>query len=625
MPIIPRVGRKTARMRLLFALMHLVLALGALTMLYPFLLMLGTSITSSTDTNEFRVIPRYLSDNNALFAKYVDDKYAGDLERINLLYRTDFKRLSDVTLPTNLNTLDSRNILHFWQFHHADTPIDQLEAGFRGYGVHVGNLTLTWRSYLRERFQNDIKALNRSHHEEHQSFETVSPPIERLTARNWSLGTSQKERDFLEWKRTLPKNWLIEAGLDVLFAHYLKEEAPHYGGDIRKVAKVWGGIRSFAEITIPSHPPTNPQARADWESFVRRFVPFRYLILPTALPEYRAFLKVRYPSYPKLDRAYDSLKNANGEYDLPNPLPSNGRITQDWGEFISKAVPIAKVSLKEPDSNFRRVFTSEVYNAIRCHYNTYSITDLSTIAKMNAPYYLADARYVLDNALHLRRNYITHNYNLVIDYLLLHGRALWVTILFCLAMILTTLTVNPLCAYALSRYRLPYAYNVLLFLLATMAFPAEVAMIPNFLLLKELGFLNTYWALILPGAASGFSIFLLKGFFDSLPRDLYEAGMIDGASEARMFLTITLPLARPIFAVIALEAFTASYGAFMFALIICQDPKMWTIMVWLYQLQINHAQYINMAALTIASLPTLLVFIFAQNVILRGILLPTEK
>lgn len=150
-------------------------------------------------------------------------------------------------------------------------------------------------------------------------------------------------------------------------------------------------------------------------------------------------------------------------------------------------------------------------------------------------------------------------------------------------------------------------------------------MIPNFLLLKQLNMLNTYWALVLPGMASGFSIFLLKGFFDSLPKELYEAGIIDGASEPRMFWQITVPLSKPIFAVIALQSFTAAYGAFMFAFLVCQNPKMWTMMVWLYELQITAPKYITMSALTVAALPTLLVFIFAQNIIMRGIILPSFK
>jgi len=158
-----------------------------------------------------------------------------------------------------------------------------------------------------------------------------------------------------------------------------------------------------------------------------------------------------------------------------------------------------------------------------------------------------------------------------------------------------------------------------------MAFPPTVAMIPNFLLIRELGLLNTYWALVLPGLASGMGIFLLKGYFDSLPRELYEAAMMDGAGELRMFTQITLPLSKPILAVLALGSFSAAYGGFMWAFLICQDPKMWTMMVFLWQLGRETYPSVWMASLVIAALPTLLVFIFCQKIILRGIIVPTEK
>src|SRR5262249_20128217 len=85
--------------------------------------------------------------------------------------------------------------------------------------------------------------------------------------------------------------------------------------------------------------------------------------------------------------------------------------------------------------------------------------------------------------------------------------------------------------------------------------------------------LNTFWALVLPGMANGFSIFLLKGFFDSLPRELYEAADIDGANEWTKFWTLTMNLSRPILAVLALGAFTAAYSEFMMALVIVPDQK----------------------------------------------------
>ena len=232
-----------------------------------------------------------------------------------------------------------------------------------------------------------------------------------------------------------------------------------------------------------------------------------------------------------------------------------------------------------------------------------------------------------------------------------------------------------------------YAHHILIFLLVTMAFPAEVCMIPGFLLVKSfpvgaicigaavllffvltrmflvkvrlpmflnitlaavvtgvaayyippmiahaigrddlnVTLMNTFFALVLPGLANGFSIFLLKGFFDSLPPELYEAAMLDGAGEIRIFLRITMPLCKPVLAVIALGAYTAAYGTFMFAFLTCQDPSMWTLMVFLYQFQQTYSIPLVMASLVVTAIPTLLVFIFCQGIILRGIVIPTFK
>jgi ABC-type glycerol-3-phosphate transport system permease component len=227
----------------------------------------------------------------------------------------------------------------------------------------------------------------------------------------------------------------------------------------------------------------------------------------------------------------------------------------------------------------------------------------------------------------IRRDYLTRNYIVVIKQVFLQGRAIFNTFLLVLLTVATQITVNPLAAYALSRYRLRYTAQVLIFMLATMAFPAEVAMIPNFLLIRDLGLLNTFAALILPGLASGYSVFLLKGFFDSLPAELYEAGSIDGANEFRMFWTITMPLSLPILSVIALFSFAGAYGSFLWAVTTCQNPKMWTLMVFLQQFQIsgNSCPYLVMASLVVAAIPTVIVFLSAQKVLMKGIVVPTMK
>ena len=106
---------------------------------------------------------------------------------------------------------------------------------------------------------------------------------------------------------------------------------------------------------------------------------------------------------------------------------------------------------------------------------------------------------------------------------------------------------------------------------------------------------------------------------------MYESAQIDGASELRLFLQITMSLSKPILAVIALQTFQIAYSNFMMALLLCQDQNMWTLMPWIYQLQMNSTQGVIYASLLIVAIPTFLVFVFCQNIIMRGIVVPVEK
>ena len=219
------------------------------------------------------------------------------------------------------------------------------------------------------------------------------------------------------------------------------------------------------------------------------------------------------------------------------------------------------------------------------------------------------------------------NYRLVGDYLFVRGRAFLNTLILVLLTVLAHLTVNPLAAYALSRFKMRGTEQILLFLLATMAFPAAVTAIPGFLLVRDLGLLNTFAALVLPTVASGMSIFILKGFFDALPRELYEAAAIDGASEWLVFRKITLPMTTPILAVNALNSFLAAYNSWEWAFLVCQKESHWTLAVWMYQMSQQFAgqPWCVMAGFVLVSIPTAVVFLACQKVILRGIVLPSMK
>lgn len=239
---------------------------------------------------------------------------------------------------------------------------------------------------------------------------------------------------------------------------------------------------------------------------------------------------------------------------------------------------------------------------------------------------MADERvWVSAHRVDIAAEMATRNFRYVTRAVFTNGRALVNTAVFCVLAIVIQLTVNPMAAYALSRYPMRATARILVFLLATMAFPAEVTMIPAFLQLKELHLLNTFAALVLPGAASGYMIFLLKGFFDSLPREVFESGQMDGAREVTMYWRLALPLSTPVLGYLALMAFMGAYGSFLYAFLVAQDRNIWTLMVYVYQLQQAAPKAVMLAAVTLVALPTLVVFLAAQRVIMRGIVLPDER
>lgn len=379
---------------------------------------------------------------------------------------------------------------------------------------------------------------------------------------------------------------------------------------------------------------------------------------------YRSWLRDRFGTIEAMNEAYieenlafQTVVPPNELYERGNWRPTTGRKWEDWqtfkatlpaefripvridrlwqlfvagkfqnqfaevpGEYKGTAKNFEEIQYRKRDTDLHKAFQAQ----LPARYKE-GAAERFWNQEAQMPIAAFEERTLIGNQDSIRKEFGGRNYRYVVDYMALNGRALWNTAVFCVLAILTQLIVNPLAAYALSRYPIRASGKILIFLLATMAFPAEVAMIPSFLLLKDLNLLNTFAALVLPAAASGYMIFLLKGFFDSLPQELYDSGQIDGAKEGTMLWKIALPLSKPVLGYLALLAFMAAYGAFMYAFLVAQDQGMWTIMVWIYQLQMIAPRSVIMAALTLAALPTLVVFLLAQRVIMRGIVLPGER
>ncbi|MFG2456670.1 carbohydrate ABC transporter permease [Streptomyces sp. NPDC048523] len=174
-------------------------------------------------------------------------------------------------------------------------------------------------------------------------------------------------------------------------------------------------------------------------------------------------------------------------------------------------------------------------------------------------------------------------------------------------------------AYALSRLRPLFGKVVLGGILATLMVPAQALVVPKYLTVADLGLLNDPLAIWLPAVANAFNLYLLKRFFDQLPRDVLEAAEIDGAGRLRTLWSIVLPMSRPVLGVVSIFALVAVWQDFLWPLMVFSDTDKQPISVALVQLSQNIQLTVLIAAMVIASIPMVALFLVFQRHIVAGI------
>jgi len=628
-------------------------------MVLPFMLMGSMSTTSDGDFRDFKLIPDYWVSDTGLFRKVIVD--SAKLDQSSSWAKTDrWFAPTDVqdedlkwltSMPKDVRSRQAQDVREFLSkvcppkfkvplyIPNQDSPFSARDR---------------YRAWLKAKY-GSIEATNAAHGDNAGKWDEFEMP-EELTFR--APFETPRVRDYRTWVEGLPPDQvaLFNANVETYaFVKSIKLPRSLAGRELLTI--------TYDDLIKP------PFTLADRKQFFIEKASLRFgkIDLTKAGPAWQQFLDKNPEIKP---------------FPLKALIPTNSTQATVWAKFVQQSCPPDALDLDRPELSWR-AFLGAKYSGIQeinTRYNT-NYTDLTAVP---IPFMAFQYEVFLGRVGDVRNAYLTHNYRTVLEFIAIHGSALQNTGLLIIFTLVGTLTVNPLAAYALSRFRLKESHQILVFLLATMAFPGEVLMIPGFLqikqfplgvivasilclagyavlygLMKRLPFLlrvfvpglisaavagfvlpkileavglppsvslmNTFWAITLPGLASGFGIFLLKGFFDSLPPELYEAGLLDGAGEFTMFWRITLPLSKPILAVMALGSFTAAYGAFMHAFLVAQDPRMWTLMVFLYEFQQTRSVPMVMASLVIAAVPTLVMFVACQRIIMQGIVIPTYK
>jgi len=178
-----------------------------------------------------------------------------------------------------------------------------------------------------------------------------------------------------------------------------------------------------------------------------------------------------------------------------------------------------------------------------------------------------------------------------------------------------------LAAYAFSFLEFPAKKALFIIFLSTMMIPWEATVIPNYFTIRALEWIDTYQGLAVPFFASAFGTFLLRQYFQTLPKEIFEAARMDGCGPLRFFITMVLPLSRPALATLSVYAFLTTYNQYMWPLLITNTDGMRTVQIGLAMLQWDQGISWNttMAGIVLASLPTVCLLIFGQKQLVRGL------
>ena len=185
------------------------------------------------------------------------------------------------------------------------------------------------------------------------------------------------------------------------------------------------------------------------------------------------------------------------------------------------------------------------------------------------------------------------------------------------------LVLASMSGYAFARFRFPGRDVLFAVYLATLMVPFAVTITPLFIIVRQLGWIDTYWALVVPPMFSAFGTFLMRQFFQSVPRELEEAATLDGASALGTFLRVIVPISGPAFATLGVFAFMASWNAFLWPLLVVRDRDFMTLPLALSTLQGLYPGQTEwnlvMAGTVISVAPMIVVFLLAQRWVIEGV------
>ncbi|MBF2007933.1 MAG: carbohydrate ABC transporter permease [Chlorogloeopsis fritschii C42_A2020_084] len=221
----------------------------------------------------------------------------------------------------------------------------------------------------------------------------------------------------------------------------------------------------------------------------------------------------------------------------------------------------------------------------------------------------------------LPKNFTFDNYKQIFVQEPLFVRWLFNSVVIAVSVTVLNLLFNSMAGYALARLSFRGRHFWFLLILAVLAVPAQITLIPTFLILKVFGWLNSYQGMIIPSMVNATFIFMMRQFFVNFPKELEEAAALDGLTPFGIFWRIVLPLAKPALAAQAVFVFMGSWNNFLLPVVILFDPEMFTLPLGLNSFKGQYISYWNyiMAASMVFTLPALAIYAFFNRYFIQSV------
>jgi len=349
MPLITNVGRKSYGTRLLLTFIYSLLILGSITMIYPFMLMVSTSLSGKTDFNEYQLIPKYIYNDEALYQKFVGEK--DQMPRISFEYQNEnLMRPQDIKLPKiEINDKLKSYVNDFNEFREKiDNKYTHLYHSHRYDRFYVSRKYWKW---IKKKYDS-LEKINKTYDESLEKLTELDIPYKDMEKHRWLTEESLKIKEFEEFQKTLEPHFIKLQDVNYLYVKFLKWKYPNIDECNKDLDKDY---KSFYDAQLSPNIPSNPKELKLYEEFIRKWYPIMSLKIRNADKLYQGFIKEKYKNiatYNKYHTGNEVKSFENIRIEEESPFSKIG--FDDWAEFIEKKAPIQLLELNSPENQYRK-------------------------------------------------------------------------------------------------------------------------------------------------------------------------------------------------------------------------------------------------------------------------------